>query len=214
MSAVKVVAFNASPHPQGNTAHALRIVTDVLERNGIETETIHIGGQDIHPCMGCNGCARSRDGRCVLPDDGLNGWIEKIRQADGLLLGTPVHFSGMSGAMKCFLDRMTYVCGNSGGLLRHKVGAAVAAVRRYGGIPAVDGVNHYLTYSEMLLPASNYWNVIHGLRPGEVEGDEEGVQILQVLGENMAWLLKLVDYGRDAVPAPQPVRKKFTNFIR
>jgi multimeric flavodoxin WrbA len=211
---MKVVAFNGSPHPEGNTYHALSMVARELEKEGIQVEIIHIGGQPIRSCVGCNRCARNRDEKCVLEGDEVNLWIQKMKEADGILLGSPVHFAGMSAAMKAFLDRATYVCGNNGGLLRHKVGAAVTAVRRSGGIPAVDGMGRYLTYSEMLLPTSNYWNVIHGQKAGQVEEDAEGVQIMEVLGRNMAWLLKLVDYGRDAVPAPEPVRKAYTNFIR
>lgn len=211
---MKVVAFNGSPKKEGNTYHALRMVAGELEKEGIEVEIIHIGGAPVRGCMGCNMCARNRDEKCVLQRDELNLWIQKMKEADGILFGSPVHFAGPSAAMKAFLDRATYVCGNNGGLLRHKVAAAVTAVRRSGGVPAVDSMNRYITYSEMLMPTSNYWNVIHGLKPGQVEQDDEGVQIMQVLGRNMAWLMKLVDYGKDAVPAPQPVRKAFTNFIR
>lgn len=211
---MKVVAFNGSPRKEGNTYHALRLVADELEKEGIEVEIIHIGAQPVRSCAGCNMCARNRDEKCVLQGDDMNLWIQKMKEADGILFGSPVHFAGISGAMKCFLDRATYVCGNNGGLLRHKVGAAVTAVRRSGGIPSVDCMNHYLSYSEMLMPGSNYWNVIHGMKPGQVEEDAEGVQILQVLGRNMAWLMKLVEYGKDAVPAPESARKVFTNFIR
>ena len=155
-----------------------------------------------------------RDEKCVLQGDPVNEWIQKMKEADGILLGAPVHYAGMAAGFKAFLDRAFYVCGNSGNLLRHKVGAAVTAVRRSGGIASIDGLYHYLTYSEMLLPTSNYWSVIHGLKPGQVEEDAEGMQIMEVLGRNMAWLMKLKEYGKDAVPAPAPVKKAFTNFIR
>jgi multimeric flavodoxin WrbA len=211
---MKVVAFNGSPHQQGNTYHALRAVCAPIEAAGIETEIIWVGGQEIYACKGCNGCARNRDEKCVLPGDPVNGWIQKLKQADGVLLGSPVHYAGMAAGMKAFLDRAFYVCGNNGSLLRHKVGAAVTAVRRSGGVATVDALYHYLNYSEMLLPTANYWNVIHGLKPGQVEEDGEGMQILEVLGQNMAWLLKLKEYGQTAVPAPAAVKKTFTNFIR
>ena len=210
---MKVVAFNGSPRPQGNTYMALRTVADVLEKHGIEVEIIQVGDKPIHGCAACNACVKNRDGRCALPDDGVNEWIRKMAEADGILLGTPVYFAGLSGTMKSFLDRAFFVAGNNGSL-RHKVGAAVAAVRRTGGIPAMDALNHYIAYSEMVMPTSNYWNVVHGMKPGEVEQDAEGIQCMQVLGENMAWLMKLMEYGKDAVPAPEAVRKRFTNFIR
>ena len=112
------------------------------------------------------------------------------------------------------LDRAFYVCGVNKGLLRHKVGAAVVAVRRSGGVATCDQLNHYISYAEMLMPASNYWNVIHGQKPGEVLQDEEGKQIMRLLGRNMAWLMKLVDKGGDLVPEPEAEKKTYTNFIR
>jgi len=135
-----------------------------------------------------------------------------MKAADGILIGSPVYYSGVAGTMKCFLDRAFFVCGANGSLLRHKVGAAVAAVRRSGGIPTVDGLYHYLNYAEMVLPTSNYWNVAHGRSPGEIHQDEEGVQIMRTLGRNMAWVMKVM--AATAIPAPERVQKKYTNFVR
>ena len=137
-----------------------------------------------------------------------------MKEADGIILGSPVYYAGMAGTMKAFLDRSFFVAGRSGGLLRHKVGAAVTAVRRTGGIPAMDQMHKYFSISEMLISTSNYWNIIHGGSPGEVLADTEGVQIMETLGRNMAWLMKLVENGRGRVQAPAPVRKVYTNFIR
>ena len=211
---MKVIAFNGSPRKEGNTYHALKAVCAALEADGIETEIVWTGGCDIKACKGCNMCARNRDEKCILQGDSVNEWIQLMKQADGILLGAPVHYAGMAAGFKAFLDRAFYVCGNNGSLLRHKVGAAVTAVRRSGGVVTMDALYHYLTYSEMLLPTSNYWNVAHGLKPGQATEDEEGMQIMDVLGHNMAWLLKLKEYGKDAVPPPAPVKKAFTNFIR
>ncbi len=211
---MNVIAFNGSPRKGGNTYHALKDVCDVLESKGIQTEIIWTGGQDIKNCRACNMCARNRDEKCVLQGDGVNEWIQKMKNADGILLGAPVHFSGMAAGFKAFLDRAFYVCGNNGNLLRHKVGAAITAVRRSVGVATMHIIYQYMTYSEKLLPTSNYWNVIHGAKPGQVLEDGEGVQIMQVLGENMAWLMKLKEYGQAAVPAPEAVKKTFTNFIR
>lgn len=116
--------------------------------------------------------------------------------------------------MKAFLDRAFYVASVNGGLFRHKVGASVVAVRRSGGVPTFDQLNNYLNYSEMLMPSANYWSVIHGLKPGEVEQDEEGRQIMRVLGKNMAWLLKMVDYTKDTIIPPEKENKKYTHFVR
>ena len=144
--------------------------------------------------------------------DNSSGGIAALKAADGILLGSPVHFSGISGAMKCFCDRLAYAAGACDQVLYHKVGAAVVAVRRSGGVPAMDTLMKYLTYHEMLIPGSNYWNVVHGRIPGEVPQDAEGVQIMQVLGRNMAWMLKMREQG--LAQAPERVRKTMTHFIR
>lgn len=210
---MRVAAFNGSPNKEGNTYHALRIVADELGKEGIETEIIHVGNKLIRGCLACGKCRKNRDERCVTRDE-VNEWIMKMKEADGIILGSPVHFSSISATMKAFLDRAFYVAGNNGGLFRHKVGAAVVAVRRSGGLPAVDQLNHYLSYAEMIIPTSNYWNVIHGTAPGEALEDEEGVQIMRILGRNMAWLLKLVANGEGSVEEPRRERKVYTNFIR
>ncbi len=210
---MKMVAFNGSPNKEGNTWHAIKMVTDELEKEGIETEIIHVGNKVIRGCTACGQCMKNKNEQCVLPGDEVNGWIQKMKQADGIILGSPVHYAAMAGTMKSFLDRAFYVTSVNDGMLRHKVGAAVVAVRRSGGLPAFDQLNNYLCYSEMLLPTSNYWNVIHGTRPGEATQDQEGVQIMRVLGRNMAWLMKLVENGEGRVKPPERESKIFMNFI-
>jgi multimeric flavodoxin WrbA len=190
------------------------MVTAELEAAGIETEIVTVGDQAIRGCIACGMCAKNRDEKCVLSGDEVNTWIQQIKGADGVLLGSPVHYAALSGAMKSFLDRAFYVAGMNGGLFRHKVGAALVAVRRSGGIPAWEQLNNFLMYSEMLIPTSNYWNVIHGRMPGEVAQDEEGVQIMRVLGKNMAWLLQLVEHGKGAVTPPAQEKKAYMHFIR
>lgn len=212
--AMKVVAFNGSPNAEGNTYQALQMVSAELEAAGIEVEMIHVGNKLIRGCIACGGCARNLDEKCVLPNDEVNVWIQKMKQADGILLGSPVHYSAMAATLKAFLDRAFYVCSVNGGLLYHKVGAAVVAVRRSGGVATFDQLNHYLNYSEMLLPTANYWSVIHGRAGGEVQQDDEGKQIMRVLGKNMAWLLQLVEFGRGEVPEPVKEPKVMMNFIR
>lgn len=211
---MKVVAFNGSPNKEGNTYHALKIVTDELVKEGIEVEIVHVGNKRISGCVACRQCAKNGNEKCVLPDDDVNEWIEKMKEADGILLGSPVHYSSIAANMKSFLDRAFFVTSVNNGMLRHKVGAAVAAVRRSGGVTTFDQLNNYLNYSEMLMPTSRYWNVIHGAKPGEVLQDEEGVQIMRVLGKNMAWLLKLVEHGKGSVKEPEREIRVQTNFIR
>jgi multimeric flavodoxin WrbA len=210
---MKVVAFNGSPNREGNTWHALKMVTAELEKEGIETEIVQVGNKAIRGCAACYQCVKNKNERCVLPGDEVNEWIQKMKQADGIILGTPVHYSAIGGTMKSFLDRAFFVTGVNDGMLRHKVGTAVVAVRRSGGVPTFEQLNNFLNYAEMLLPASNYWNVIHGRAPGEVEQDSEGVQIMRVLGKNMAWLMKLGAHGTGAIAPPEREQKTFFSFI-
>jgi multimeric flavodoxin WrbA len=210
---MKVVAFNGSPNREGNTWHALKMVTAELEQEGIATEIVQVGSKIVRGCTACGMCAKNKNEQCVLPGDEVNDWIQKMKEADGIILGSPVHYSAVGGTMKSFLDRAFYVTGMNKGMLRHKVGASVVAVRRSGGLPTFDQLNNFLMYSEMLIATSNYWNVIHGARPGEVAEDTEGVQIMRVLGKNMAWLLKLVEHGKGVVPPPEREAKTYLNFI-
>jgi multimeric flavodoxin WrbA len=210
---MKVVAFNGSPNREGNTNQALKMVTEELELQGIETEIVHVGNKVVRGCTACGGCAKNKNERCALPGDEVNDFIQKMKEADGIILGSPVHYAAIAGTMKSFLDRAFYVTGVNDGMLRHKVGASVVAVRRSGGLPAFDQLNNFLMYSEMLIPTSNYWNVIHGRSAGEVTQDTEGVQIMQVLGRNMAWLMKLVQNGKGTIAPPEREAKTYLNFI-
>jgi len=211
---MKVLAINGSPKKEGNTYNALKMVGDELLASGIEFEILHIGHKLLHGCTACGKCAENKDEKCSLGADGLNQWIQIVKAADGIVLGSPVHYSGIGGTMKCFLDRLFYVSGSNGNLLRHKVAAAVVAVRRTGGSSTLDGLYHYLTYAEMIVATANYWNVIHGRSAGEVTQDGEGVQIMRVLGKNMAWLLKMKEATLDTIQPPLKETKVITNFIR
>jgi len=211
---MKVVAFNGSPKAGGNTAAALQLVAAELTTAGIDVSIVHVGNQPVRGCIACGQCVKNRNERCIIDDDPVNDWIQLMKEADGILLGSPVHFASVGGTMKSFLDRSFYVCGVNGSLLRHKVGATVAAVRRSGGVTTFDDLNHYINYAEMIMPGANYWNVIHGTRPGDTVQDLEGEQIMRTLGRNMAWVMKLVEHGRTAVPPPAPQPKVMTNFVR
>lgn len=209
-----VVAFNGSPNKNGNTFHALQMVINELEKQGITTEIVHVGNKAVRGCLACGQCVKKRNEQCIQTEDPVNEWLQKMKAADGLLFGSPVHYSAMAGTMKSFMDRAFYVAGVNGGMLRHKVGAAVVAVRRSGGIPTFNQLNNFICYSEMLIPTSNYWNVIHGTRPGEAVNDEEGAQIMRILGKNMAWLMQLVQQGKGTVAPPEQEKKVYMNFIR
>jgi len=210
---MKVVAFNGSPRKEGNTYQAIKIVSEQLEKENIEVEIIHVGNKKILGCTACNSCFKTRNEKCII-DDEVNDWIQKMKQADGIIFGSPVHFASIGATMKGFMDRAMYVGSANNSLYRHKVGASVIAVRRAGGVPAFDQLNNYINYSEMLTPSSNYWNVIYGQKPGEALEDAEGVQIMRVLGKNMAWLMKLIELGEGKIEKPELEKKAFTNFIR
>ena len=211
---MKVVAFNGSPNKKGNTYNAIETVATELEKEGIEVEIVHVGNKLIRGCIACGGCSRNQNERCVLEKDEVNEWIQKMKEADGIILGSPVYYSAIAGTMKSFLDRAFFVATSNGGMFRHKVGASVVAVRRSGGIPVFDQLNNYINYSEMIMPTSNYWNVAYGAAPGEVMQDEEGMQIMRVLGKNMSWVMKLVESGKSQVKENEKEDKMYTNFIR
>ncbi|MDR3269579.1 MAG: flavodoxin family protein [Tannerella sp.] len=209
---MKVIAINGSPRKNGNTAYALNIIGHVLRDEGIDFEILEVGGKNIRGCLACNKCSANKNGKCITTTDLLNDSLVKMKEADGIILASPVYYSGIAGAMKCFLDRAFYVASANGGWFRHKVGASVVAVRRSGGSMTFNALNHYLSLSEMLIPTSNYWNVIHGRAPGEAAKDEEGVQVMKILGKNMAWMLKMKEQAKDM--EPEQTEKVFTNFIR
>lgn len=186
---MKVIAFNGSPRRDGNTVHLIHQVFKILETHGIETELVQVGGKLFHGCKACYNCTVNKDGRCVQ-DDELNMWIEKMRKADGIILGSPTYFADITPELKAFIDRTGFVARANGNFLRRKVGAAVIAVRRAGAIHAFDSINHYFLIQQMMVPGSCYWNMGFGRDKGEVGKDEEGANTMEVLGENMAWLLQ------------------------
>lgn len=211
---MKIIAFNGSPHKQGNTAGALEIAKKYFEANSVDFEIIQVGSNPIAGCTGCGWCFRNKNSQCVLGDEIINSSVEKIKSADGIILASPVHYSGIAGNMKSFLDRLYYVCGANGGLMRRKVGASIVAVRRSGGVATFDQLNHYHTISESVIASSNYWNVIHGTAPGEITEDLEGIQTIEILCENILWLLKSIEYSKDAIEKPEKRKKISTNFVR
>ncbi|HWR42065.1 flavodoxin family protein [Sporomusa sp.] len=189
---MKVVGINASPRKDGNTAILIKAVFVELEKAGIETELIQFAGHSIRGCTGCGACYKSQDRQCVIKDDAFNEYMKKLIDADGIILGSPVYFSDVTAEMKALIDRAGMVSNANGGLLKHKAGAAVMAVRRGGATHAFDTMNHFLHYMQMFLVGASYWNMVYGRGVGEVNNDEEGMRNMQVLGENMAWLLERI----------------------
>ena len=187
---IRVVAFSGSARKNGNTSILLRHVLRELEAEGIETELVEMSGAQIHGCLSCRECSRRKDRRCGQTGDMGNVYIEKMEKADGILLGSPTYVSDVSPEIKALIDRACLVSRANGGMFRRKVGAAVVAVRRVGGIHVFDTINHFFFITEMVVPGSSYWNIGVGLEPGDVEKDAEGIQTMKTLGANMAWVLK------------------------
>jgi multimeric flavodoxin WrbA len=187
---MKVVAFNGSPRVNGNTHQALEIVLEALRKEGIETELIDICREELKPCRACGTCGKNKDERCVMHEDLLNDHLQKMKAANGIIIGSPVYFGNMTAQTKAFIDRAGYVARANGDMFKRKVGAAVAINRRAGALDTFDEINKLFLISQMIVPGSSYWNVGTALKPGDIQSDEEGIRTLTTLGQNMAWLLK------------------------
>lgn len=212
---MKVIAINGSPRANGNTYHSLAIMGEEFAKHNIEFEILHVGHKAIHGCIGCGKCAELKNDQCpTFPNDIVNESVQKMKDADGIILGSPVYYSGVAGTMKCFIDRAFYIAGVNGGLLKYKIGASVSAQRRTGGSSTLDSLNHYFTISEMPIASSTYWNAMHGMNPGEVVQDEEGVQTLVNLAKNMVWLMKMREATKEGISTPDSIKAVRTNFVR
>jgi len=208
---MKVLLINGSPHEKGCTYTALREVADTLELSGVETKIFWIGNKPIGGCIGCRACFREKQGCVFGAEDGVNECSRKIQEADGVVVGSPVHFASAGGNICAFLDRVFYSKSDFAG----KLGASVVSCRRGGNSAAFDRLNKYFTISSMPIVSSTYWNSVHGNTPDEVRQDLEGMQVMRNLGRNMAWLLKCIEAGKAAgVQRPETEFKTMTNFIR
>ena len=187
---MKVVLINSSPRKEGNTYHCLNMVMEELQAAGIECELIWIGMEKLHGCISCYKCYANKDKKCAVTDDKMNEYIEKLFEADGIILGTPTYVANMTANMKALTERAVFVSGANGGLLKYKVGAAVVAVRRAGATNVFSSLNFFFLISEMIVVGSTYWNLGIGLAPGEVKKDQEGIRTFKNLGKNFAFVLQ------------------------
>jgi multimeric flavodoxin WrbA len=187
---MKVVAFNSSPRPKGNTSILLGAVLDELQKEGIETELVSLAGKPLQGCIACYQCFKNKNRKCAVESDSMNEYIEKMIEAEGILLGTPTYYSDVSAGMKALIERAGLVARANGELYRRKVGAGVVAVRRIGANHALSSLNYFFLITQMIVPGSSYWNIGIGRDPGDVAKDEEGMVTMRTLGQNMAWLLK------------------------
>jgi len=187
---MKVTAFNGSPRAEGNTAALLRHLCEELNREGVDTEVVQVGGKRIHGCMACFKCFDNLDRHCSVTNDIVNPCIDKMLASDGIVLASPTYFANITAEMKALIDRAGMTAKANDEMFRRKVGAAVVAVRRAGAIHAFNSMNHFFLISQMIVPGSSYWNLGIGLEPGDVNRDEEGIRTMKTLGSNMAWALK------------------------
>ncbi len=205
---MKVLMLNGSPRANGNTATALLEMKKVFESEGVEVEYIHVGGENVSGCRACSACFKI--GKCAI-DDIVNTLAEKLRECDGMVIGSPVYYAGPNGAFVALLDRLFY---SSRFDKRMKVGASVAVARRGGCTATFDQLNKYFTISGMPLASSQYWNIIHGALPGQAEEDGEGMQTMRTLAKNMTFLMKSIALGKEAYGLPEKEKSVWTNFIR
>lgn len=209
---MKVLLFNGSSNTHGCTYTALEEIASALQNNGIETEIIQIGKDAIRDCIGCGAC-RKIGGKCVFKDDIVNEVIEKAKTADGFIFGSPVYYAHPSGRLLSFMDRIFYAGGAD---FAFKPAAAVVSARRAGTTASLDAITKHFTINQMPVVSSNYWPMVHGAQnsPDDVKQDLEGLQIMRILGNNMAWLLKCIEAGRKAgIDKPQAEERVWTNFI-
>ena len=189
---IRVVAFNGSARKDGNTAILIQTVLRTLEEENIETELVQLAGQKLSGCIACYRCRKNQDMRCSVTSDEVNTYIDLMRIADGIILGSPVYFTDVTAEMKALIDRAGFVARGNDHMFRRKVGAAVVAVRRAGALHTYDTLNHFFLISQMIVPGSSYWNLGIGGKMGEVKTDDEGLDTMRVLGRNMAWVLKKI----------------------
>lgn len=189
---MNVVLFNGSPRKNGNTTHLLTRMTDVFAENNARTEMIQLGGKPIRGCTACMECRENKDERCVIEEDEVNDYIQKMKKSDAIVLGSPVYFSQMTPEIKALIDRCGYVIKGNGSFLSRKIGAAVTVARRAGMMPAFQSINNFFFINDMIVPGSQYWNVAVGKGPGEVQNDAEGYKIVTRLAENIIWLHKKI----------------------
>lgn len=189
---MKVVAFNGSARKGGNTAQLLGTVLERIAAEGIETELVELAGRKIGGCIACYKCFERKNRRCAVEDDAVNEILEKMIEADGILLGSPTYFADVSANMKALIERCGMVARANGDLFKRKAGAGVVAVRRCGAAHVFSSLNYFFLIGQMIVVGSSYWNMGIGREKGEVADDAEGMKTMQDLGANMAWLLKKI----------------------
>ncbi|WP_320172072.1 flavodoxin family protein [Maridesulfovibrio sp.] len=206
---MNVLLLNGSPHENGCTRVALDEIAEELKKNGIDSELMHIGKDGIKGCNACMGCVKT--GYCIMNDDKVNECIDLLKKADGFIVGSPVYFAGPNASVCGFLDRLFYMKADS---YAFKPAAAITSSRRCGNSASFDRLNKYFTFAQMPIVSSHYWNTIHGTKAEDAKQDVEGLQIMRILGRNMAWMLKCIDAAKETVPYPSLEARTKMSFIR
>ena len=205
---MKVLMINGSPRPNGNTSIALGEMKEIFRREGIETEMLHIGSQNIRGCIACGSCAKT--GKCVF-EDAVNEAAAQFEACDGLVVGSPVYYASANATLVAFLTRLFYSTSFDKSM---KVGASVVVARRGGLSATFDELNKFFTISGMPVASSQYWNSVHGRTPGEAAQDAEGLQTMSTLAKNMSFLMKSIALGKEKYGLPEKEPAQRTNFIR
>lgn len=211
---MKVVAINGSPRKGGNVSKCLEAMAEVFAQEGIGFEVLQPGPR-VHPCMACYHCLETNSLHCVQKDDMVNEIIDKCIEADGIILASPVYHGGIAGGMKCVMDRVMLAagCGDEN-QFHHKVGAAICTLRRSGGLETYQQLLGLMDAMEMVIVTSDYWGAVHGVDPGEVLQDTEGMEVVAKLARNVAWAVKVIDAAKGRIDPPATSKRTFTNFIR
>lgn len=209
---MNVIAICGSPRINGNTSILINEVFEELNKEGISTELLNIAHKPVNGCISCFKCLDLKNEQCIFKNDIVNEIVQKMKNADGIILASPVYYADLSGQMKSFLDRAFFVCGANGGLLKRKVGASIAVARRAGATTTLNSLNHYFLISEMFVVGSSYWNLAFGRSQGEVSEDAEGLETMRNLGKNMAFAIK--SFHNNKSSSPNTLKTAWTNFIR
>jgi multimeric flavodoxin WrbA len=189
---MKIIAFNGSARPGGNTSQLLKIVLEEAETYGAETELVELAGQNISGCIACYQCFKNKDSKCACDKDNINDYIEKMINSDGIILASPTYFADVSANMKALIERCGMVSRANNDLYSRKIGASVVAVRRAGASHVFSSLNNFFLIGQMIIVGSSYWNIGIGKDIGDVQGDKEGIETMKTLGKNMSWLLDKV----------------------
>lgn len=208
---MKVVLINGSPRLKGNSSLVIDIFTKILNQENIDVEVLEIGSRSIRGCIACDGCKKAL--KCVLVDEEFHAMAQKVYEADGIFIVAPVYYCGMPGQLKTFLDRLFYQ-NRSGQGLRNKVACVASVQRRSGGVSTLDNLYHFILAAGMIIPPSEGENIVFGMDKGEARLDLEGIDIIERLAKNMAWMLKVLEATKQTIPACQFEARKQMNFIR